>query len=153
MKIALEPKIDFKIARNATVLLILLVIPMSIIHETGHGLICEIEGNQSQISIGLTNSSLICFGEITNEFAFYVSGGLFAMGVSLLPFFKISWIKNNPWVMIVSLSFAIGHGINSIIEVSVTSWYLQNEITSQIILNFISFSSYIVFLALFGRQK
>jgi len=55
--------------------------------------------------------------------------------------------------MITSLSLALGHGVNSIIEVTITSWYLQNEITSQIILNFISFSSYIVFLIIFGRTK
>ena len=153
MKFALEPKIDFKIVRNATILLILLVIPLNFVHELGHGLICELEGNQSQISIGLPNSSLLCFGGISNNFLFYVSGGLFAMGISLLPFCKISWIRNHPWIMITSLSLALGHGVNSIIEVTITSWYLQNEITSQIILNFISFSSYIVFLIIFGRTK
>ncbi len=152
MKSIFEPKIDFKITRNATILLILLIIPMNFFHEIGHGIVCALEGNQYEIHLGFT-SSLLCFGSVTNDFAFYSFGGLFALALVLLPFLKFSWIRTHPWIMIVCLSFAFGHGINAIIETGFTLWYLQNDIISQIILNFISFSSYVGFLILFGRKK
>ena len=153
MKSIFEPKIDYKIARNATLLLILLIIPTSFFHEVGHGIVCSLEGNQYQMNIGISGSSLQCFGSLTNHLAFYLAGGLFAMTLTLLPFLKFSWIKRKPWIMITCLALAFGHGINAIIETGFTSWYLQNDVNSQIILNFISFSSFVGFLILFGRQK
>lgn len=153
MNPVLNPKIDYKTARNATILLILLILPLSFFHEAGHGIVCAIEGNQSQMDLGINGSYLLCFGHLNNQLAFYLAGGLFAMSIALLPFLKFSLIRDKPWIMIVCLALAAGHGINAIIEAGFTSWYLQNDIISQIILNFTSFALYVGFLILFGRKK
>ncbi len=153
MKSIFEPKIDYKIARNATILLILLIIPTSFFHELGHGIVCSLEGNQYQMNVGINGSSLQCFGNLTYHLAFYLTGGLFAMTLTLLPFVKFSWIKSKPWIMIPCLALAFGHGINALIETVFTSWYLQNNIIFQITLNFISFSIYVGLLILLGKQK
>ena len=146
-------KLDFKVLRNATIVLILCIIPMSYVHEIGHAIICVSEGNYFQISMGVDNASLICLGTVENTVLFYAFGGFFAMGIALVPFVKFSWMKNHRWAMIVSLTLATGHGINGLVEVALTDWYLENGLGSELFLNFTSLMLYFVFLVYFGRQK
>lgn len=146
-------KLDYKIIRNATIVLIVFIIPMSYFHEIGHAIICASEGNSFQINMSFTNASLVCLGTLENSELFYVFGGFFAMTITLIPFVKYSWMINHKWAVIVCLSFAIGHGINAVIEGGLTLWYLENGLGPELILNMTSFFVYFGLLVYFGRQK
>lgn len=148
-----KSKLDFRVLTLATILLIALIVPMNYVHEIGHGIICALEGNQFQIHIGVDNSTLICIGGSQNTELFFVFGGLFASLVCAIPLIKYSWLKKYPWIIIPILTLSIGHGINAIIEVSLTDWYMQNGVMPEITLGMISLMCYFGVLIYFGRTK
>ena len=148
-----KTKLDYKIIRNATIVLIVFIIPMSYSHEIGHAIICASEGNLFQINMSLNNASLVCLGTLENIELFYVFGGFFAMSLALIPFVKYSWMINHKWAVIVSLSFAIGHGINAVIEWGLTLWYLEKGLGPELLMNMTSFFVYFALLVYFGRKN
>ena len=153
MKLFSQTTLDYKTFQNATILLVILIIPMSYIHETGHAIICSVEENEFNLSVGINGGSLVCLGELENKILFYSFGGLFAMLVALSPFVNFTWMKENRWALIVSLSLAIGHGTNAIVETIFNSWYLQQTIGPLILLNGVSISAYFLLLFYLGRKN
>ena len=51
----------------------------SYIHEAGHALVCVADGNEAEISVDILSGGLtLCHGEVSNLFAYKISGGLLA---------------------------------------------------------------------------
>ena len=51
----------------------------SYIHEAGHALVCVADGNEAEISVDILSGGLtFCYGEVSNLFAYKISGGLLA---------------------------------------------------------------------------
>jgi hypothetical protein len=51
----------------------------SYLHEAGHALVCIADGNEAEISVDILSGGLtLCHGEVSNLFAYKISGGLFA---------------------------------------------------------------------------
>jgi len=74
---ALIQNIDYDILKKATILMIILIIPMSYVHEVGHAIICSLENNEFHISVGVNGGSLVCIGNLENKVMFYAFGGFF----------------------------------------------------------------------------
>jgi len=145
--------IDYDILKKATILMIILIIPMSYVHEIGHAIICSLEENEFHISVGVNGGSIVCIGQLENKILFYAFGGFFVTMVSLIPLTNYSWVKRNSWILIVSLSFALAHGINAIVETVFNKWYLENLTESLILLSLISFACYFLMLIIFGKKR
>ena len=95
MKLFSQTTLDYKTFRNATILLAILIIPMSYIHETGHAIVCASQGNEFKIGFSVNGGSLVCLGQLENPVLFYAFGGIFAAIVALMPLTKFDWIKKN----------------------------------------------------------
>ena len=55
----------------------------SYLHEAGHALVCVADGNEAEISVDILSGGLtFCYGEVSNLFAYKISGGLLAGIVS-----------------------------------------------------------------------
>ena len=51
----------------------------SYLHEVGHALVCTADGNEAEISVDILSGGLtLCHGEVSNLFAYKISGGLLA---------------------------------------------------------------------------
>ena len=51
----------------------------SYIHEAGHALVCVADGNEAEISVDILSGGLtLCHGDVSNLFAYKISGGLLA---------------------------------------------------------------------------
>jgi len=50
----------------------------SYLHEAGHGLVCIADGNEAEISVNFSGGTTLCHGDISNPFAYKISGGLLA---------------------------------------------------------------------------
>ena len=51
----------------------------SYLHEVGHALVCVADGNEAEISVDILSGGLtLCHGEVSNLFAYKISGGLLA---------------------------------------------------------------------------
>ena len=72
----------------------------SYLHEAGHALVCTADGNEAEISVDILSGGLtLCHGDVSNLFAYKISGGLLAgivgttMGLALFvrkPFARYS---------------------------------------------------------------
>jgi hypothetical protein len=51
----------------------------SYLHEGGHALVCIADGNEAEISVDIINGgTTLCHGDVSNLFAYKISGGLLA---------------------------------------------------------------------------
>ena len=50
----------------------------SYLHEAGHGLVCIADGNEAEISVDFSGGTTLCHGDVSNLFAYKISGGLLA---------------------------------------------------------------------------
>jgi len=51
----------------------------SYFHEAGHALVCIADGNEAEISVDIINGgTTLCHGDVSNLFAYKISGGLLA---------------------------------------------------------------------------
>jgi len=81
----------------------------SYIHEAGHALVCIADGNEAEISVDILSGGLtLCHGEVSNLFAYKISGGLLAgivgttIGIALFvwkPFagYSLESTRYNSW--------------------------------------------------------
>ena len=67
----------------AIVVLVVLIIPFSIIHEFSHALVCHLEGHSYEVKVGIyVPSSMICVGNVTNVDVFRAAGGAIAATIA-----------------------------------------------------------------------
>jgi len=51
----------------------------SYLHEAGHALVCIADGNEAEISVdAFSGGTTLCHGDVSNQFAYKISGGLLA---------------------------------------------------------------------------
>ncbi len=126
---------------------------MNLIHEYGHGMVCLAEENEFKIGLSLSGGSLVCIGNLKNQYLFYASGGLFATLVSLTPFIKKQWVINRKWPAVVSLSFAISNAINALFETFFHDWYINESAQSAMVMGVLSLVVFGILIFKFGEKE
>ena len=75
----LTKKLDKKRVIICLVVFFTLMPIFSYLHEAGHALVCVADGNEAEISVDILSGGLtFCHGEVSNLFAYKISGGLLA---------------------------------------------------------------------------
>ncbi|MEO9276675.1 MAG: hypothetical protein ABI340_02685 [Nitrososphaera sp.] len=122
--------LDYGIVYRALLLLVIFFLPIGYIHESGHALGCLYGEGKYLISFSITGEqSTICSGNINDEFLYHFAGGSLAAAVSAIPL--VFWNRLPPYVKIISLSFAIGQGLNGFVEsVFYESYITQSKLWS-----------------------
>ena len=121
----------------------------SYLHEAGHALVCTADGNEAEISVDIFNGgTTLCHGDVSNLFAYKISGGLVAgivgtaAGIALFRW-KI------PFIAITTIG--IGHLINAGIEAFADSYFTHGAEWS-FVLGFIEFVTFFSLLIIFDRK-
>ena len=114
----------------------------SYLHEAGHALVCLVDGNEPEISVGIfSGGTTFCHGDVSNLFAYKISGGLLAgiigtiVGITLFRW-KI------PFIAVTTIG--VGHLVNAIIEAYADSYFTHGNEWSA----FLGFIEVVVFLSL-----
>jgi len=142
-------KLDYKVFKYSTILLIALVIPFNAIHEVGHLMTCWAYGFEGTMSVGLMGSYATCSG-IQGSQVFEFAGGFLALMVAFVPL-VVPKIRRNPTAVIVLGSFGIAHFMTAILETFAHDFYMSNEATIPI--SMISFMLFAVMLGIFGKTE
>ena len=71
-------KLDRKRVLICLIIFFALLPVFSYLHEAGHGLVCIADGNEAEISVNFSGGTTLCHGDISNPFAYKISGGLLA---------------------------------------------------------------------------
>ena len=121
----------------------------SYLHEAGHALVCIADGNEAEISVDIFNGgTTLCHGDVSNLFAYKISGGLVAgivgtaAGIALFRW-KI------PFIAITTIG--IGHLINAIIEAFADS-YFTHGVEWSFFLGLVEFVIFLILLIIFDRK-
>ena len=120
----------------------------SYLHEAGHGLVCIADGNEAEISVNFSGGTTLCLGDVSNPFAYKISGGLLAgiigttIGIALFRW-KI------PFIAITTIG--AGHLVNAVIETFADS-YFTNGGEWSFFLGFVEFVTFFGLLLVFDRK-
>ena len=121
----------------------------SYLHETGHALVCIADGNEAEISVEIFNGgTTLCHGDVSDLFAYKISGGLFAgiIGITAgLALFR--W--KIPFIAVTTIG--AGHLINAVIEAFSDSYFTHGNEWSAI-LGFIEVVIFLSLLIIFDRK-
>ena len=121
----------------------------SYLHEAGHALVCIADGNEAEISVDILSGGLtFCYGEVSNLFAYKISGGLLAgiigttIGIALFRW-KI------PFIALTTIG--AGHLVNAVIEAFADSYFTHGAEWS-FVLGFIEFVTFFSLMIIFDRK-
>ena len=121
----------------------------SYLHEAGHALVCIADGNEAEISVDIFNGGItLCHGDVSEPFAYKISGGLLAgivgttIGIALFRW-KI------PFIAITTIG--IGHLVNAGIETFADS-YFTNGGEWGLVMGFVEFVTFFSLLIIFDRK-
>ena len=120
----------------------------SYLHEAGHGLVCIADGNEAEISVNFNGGTTLCHGDVSNPFAYKISGGLLAgiigttIGIALFRW-KI------PFIAITTIG--AGHLVNAVIETFADS-YFTNGGEWSLVMGFVEFVTFFGLLLIFDRK-
>ncbi len=114
-------KLDRKRVLICLLIFFALLPVFSYLHEAGHALVCLADGNESEISVDIfSGGTTLCHGDVSNLFAYKISGGLLAgiigtiLGIALFRW-KI------PFIAITTIGVA--HLVNAVIETFADSYF------------------------------
>ena len=121
----------------------------SYLHEGGHALVCIADGSEAEISVdAFSGGTTLCHGDVSNQFAYKISGGLLAgiigttIGIALFRW-KI------PFIALTTIG--AGHLVNAVIEAFADSYFTHGAEWS-FVLGFIEFVTFFSLLIIFDRK-
>ena len=141
-------KLDRKRVFICLVVFFALLPVFSYLHEAGHALVCIADGNEAEISVNFSGGTTLCHGDVSNLFAYKISGGLLAgiigtsAGIALFRW-KI------PFIAITTIG--AGHLVNAGIEAFADSYFTRSGDWSAI-LAFIEFVTFLSLMIIFDRK-
>ena len=142
-------KLDRKRVLICLLIFFTLLPVFSYLHEAGHALVCLADGNEPEISVDIFNGgTTLCHGDVSNLFAYKISGGLLAgiigtiIGIALFRW-KI------PFIAITTIG--AGHLVNAVIETFADSYFTHGAEWS-FVLGFIEFVTFFSLLIIFDRK-
>ena len=121
----------------------------SYLHEAGHALVCIVDGNEAEISVDISSGgTTLCYGDVSNLFAYKISGGLLAgivgttIGIGLFRW-KI------PFIAITTIG--IGRLVNAGIETLADSYFTHGNEWG-LFMGFVEFVTFFSLLIIFDRK-
>ena len=153
----------------------------SYLHEAGHALVCIADGNEAEISVNFSGGTTLCHGDVSNQFAYKISGGLLAgiigitIGIALFvkkPSVSVESTTTTLWEtegkveriesrkrldivwkapFIALTTIGAGHLVNAGIEAFADSYFTRGGDWSAI-LAFIEFVTFLSLMIIFDRK-
>ena len=153
----------------------------SYLHEAGHALVCIADGNEAEISVNFSGGTTLCHGDVSNPFAYKISGGLLAgivgttIGIALFvkkPSVSLESTTTTLWEtegkveriesrkrldivwkapFIALTTIGAGHLVNAMIEAFADSYFTHGGEWS-FFLGFIEFVTFLSLMIIFDRK-
>ena len=142
-------KLDRKRVLICLLIFFALLPVFSYLHEAGHALVCLADGNEPEISVDIfSGGTTLCHGDVSNLFAYKISGGLLAGIIGTIAGIALFKWKI-PFVAITTIG--IGHLVNAGIEAFADS-YFTNGGEWGLVMGFVEFVTFFGLLLVFDRK-
>ncbi|MDC0169032.1 hypothetical protein OAI77_05295 [Candidatus Nitrosopelagicus sp.] len=147
------PKMNRKIVCFSIIIFFVSIIPLSYVHELGHGYICMAEGYEFEIELGVDGGRMICHGEVENQILFRAAGGILAGTAAIIPLVAFKQIKKYPAVVIALLPLGLGHFLNAGIETVFYKTYMQDTVIWGMIMGLFAFLMFIGLVTKYAKKE
>ena len=147
------PKMNRKIVCFSIIIFFVSIIPLSYVHELGHGYICMAEGYEFEIELGVDGGRMICHGEVENQILFRAAGGILAGTAAIIPLVAFKQIKKYPVVVIALLPLGLGHFLNAGIETVFYKTYMQDTVIWGMIMGLFAFLMFIGLATKYAKKE
>jgi len=142
-------KLDRKRVLICLLIFFTLLPVFSYLHEAGHALVCLADGNEPEISVDIFNGgTTLCHGDVSNLFAYKISGGLLA-GIIGITAGIVLFRWKIPFIAITTIG--AGHLVNAVIETFADSYFTHGAEWS-FVLGFIEFVTFFSLMIIFDRK-
>ena len=142
-------KLDRKRVLICLLIFFALLPVFSYLHEAGHALVCLADGNEPEISVDIfSGGTTLCHGDVSNLFAYKISGGLLAGIIGTTAGIALFRLKI-PFIAITTIG--IGHLVNAGIEAFADS-YFTNGGEWGLVMGFDEFVTFFGLLLIFDRK-
>ena len=142
-------KLDRKRVLACLLIFFALLPVFSYLHEAGHALVCLADGNEPEITVDIfSGGTTLCHGNVSNLFAYKISGGLLAGIIGITAGIALFRWKI-PFVAITTIG--IGHLVNAGIEAFADS-YFTNGGEWSLVIGFVEFVIFFSLLLIFDRK-
>ncbi|NWG37824.1 hypothetical protein [Nitrososphaera sp.] len=115
-----------------------LLIPISALHEFGHGVVCWMEGDTFRIGLTMRGMWLDCLADVDGNTFFLAIGGVFGLAGSLAIIVASRAVRSVA-LLTVGLAFSVDHGAKIFLEGFLTEFYFTS--TSDIVVTAIQVGS------------
>ena len=122
---------DFEIVTLTVITTILLIPIFSLIHESGHGLICMLDGKDFVFGITIFGGWLTCTGVINDPTLFRLMGGLLTSIVAFGTFaiLKSKLVGNLKFIAIALVTMGIGEFFAGLMEGFANDFYMHSKLS------------------------
>jgi glycerol-3-phosphate acyltransferase PlsY len=136
-------------------LYIVVIVPVSLIHELGHTAVCSVGGYQFRIWLDFRGGHSICYGILGNNSVIAAMGGIFGLLTSLgILAIWYCFSKKIVALAVVSLALALDQGLKIFLEVFFPRQYSAGMFDLLItILQIISVALFAIYFARKQREK
>jgi hypothetical protein len=113
------------VIRWSVILYIALLVPVSLLHETGHALVCSASGFSYSLWIDGTGGHTVCAGAPGNPVEYGAMGGAFGLlgSAAIVGFWAAAKRTRHPAVLVVGLAYAVDQAAKLVLEGFFTSLY------------------------------
>ena len=129
------------------------IIPLSYVHELGHGYVCMMEGYDFDVQLGLDGGRMICYGEVKNQILFRAAGGVLAGIAAMIPLSFFRTDSRYPVIVIGLLPLALGHFLNAGIETIFYETYMQDSVIWGMLMGLFVFVIFVGLATKFGKKE
>lgn len=144
-------KLSRQVILWSVLLYFVLSIPISLIHELGHVIVCTSSGFDYAIWIDVTGGHMVCFGRPVDSFAYNAMGGI--LGVVGSVGIMAAWLfaRRHYAILSVGLAYFVDQSAKVILEGIFTPIYASGTI--DVYITALQVTSWLGFMIYFARIK
>ena len=126
-------KLDLKLTTTTIILWVILLPTFSLIHEVGHGMVCDYYGFEAKYHLTLIQNAVTCTGNFSDnagsQGAFRMAGGFLAATIALMAFVIVKPIitPKTRFIAIVLVVIAITQFVNLSVETFAHEFYINQS--------------------------
>ncbi|AIC14372.1 hypothetical protein [Nitrososphaera viennensis] len=149
---ALTPiRLNRGVIQWSVMLYIALVVPVSLLHETGHAFVCSASGFGYSLWIDGMGGHTVCAGAPGDSVAYGAMGGVFGLlgSAAIIGFWAVAKRRKHPAVLVVGLAYAVDQAAKLILEGFFTPLYASGA--TDLFLTALQLASWIGLTIYFAR--
>lgn len=120
---------DFKTVFLTITTMLLLMPIFALIHESGHGLICKLDGKDFVFGISIAGGWLSCIGVIEEPTLFRLAGGMLTAIIAFTTFaiLKSKLVGRFKFIAIALVTMGIGEYVVGVMEAYANDFYMHSK--------------------------